>query len=121
MFKSRFQLQKQAPQIGYISQFAGLLLYFITCVSTHLLVYLLAYEGDSQKQNARSRSPGRWWLHAAEMEIHEILLALPRDLWGLGDRGVTIGVADGGFLDNKQALLNAALCWHVVVGAVELD
>lgn len=26
------------------------------------------------------------------MEIHEILLALPRDLWGLGDRGVAVGV-----------------------------
>ena len=70
---------------------------------------------------ARSRSPGRWWSHAAKMEIDEILLALPRDLGGLGDRGVAVGVADRGFLDDEQALLNAALCGHVVVGAVALD
>ena len=121
MFKSRFQLQKDAPQIGFTSQFAGFLLCFIDCVTALLLVYLLAYEGNSKKQNARSRSPGPWWLHAAQMEVDKILLALPRDLGGLGDRGVTIGVADGGFLDNEQALLNASLGGHVVVCAVALD
>ena len=74
-----------------------------------------------KNKNARSRSPGRWWLHAAKMEIDKILLALACDLGGLGDRGVAIGVADGGLLDNEQALLNATLGGHVVVGSVALD